>query len=242
MKIDLLRAFAFAIPVLLLSACGADYNSAAPQRVLTTVNVSLAQAVEIGQLDTATVVLLDQYGAPLSAGTVTWTSSRPEVAGVSPTTGVILAISPGTAQISASVDGKTGQRTITVFKSPIRLNEIRSAGELPAGWIELFNPTEAPIDISGWRVTNANVLQGFVLPEGVIIPAFGFVAVNETLLAGGLGTADAVHLFSRFGVQVDAFSWTADVATSFGRCPDGTAAFVTTTEPTRRAANACPTP
>jgi uncharacterized protein YjdB len=44
------------------------------------------------QFDTATAVLLDQNGAPINKGPVTWTSTFPEVAVVQPTTGKIFAI------------------------------------------------------------------------------------------------------------------------------------------------------
>src|SRR5690606_32414879 len=41
------------------------------------------------------------------------------------------------------------------------------------------------------------------------------------------------------GVVLDEYSWTAHAATTYGRCPDGTGAFATTTAPTKGAANQC---
>jgi hypothetical protein len=52
---------------------------------------------------------------------------------------------------------------------------------------------------------------------------------------------DNLHLFSRFGVQVDAAIWTAQPATTLGRCPGEGAALVVTTAATKGTANACPT-
>ena len=224
---------------LVFGACHGDYGGAPEQRALTTVNVRLPLALELGQLDTAVVTVLDQYGAPIAVSSVSWSSSRPEIVSVSPTTGAMLAIAPGSAVITASVDGKTAQKTVSVFASPIRLNEVRPDGSAREGWLELFNPSEAPIDLSGWTLTNGDVFRAFGLPSGTTIPAGGFLIVDETSLPGGLGSADAVHVFSRFGVQVDAFAWTTDVNTSFGRCPDRTGSFVTTTTATRGAANSC---
>lgn len=223
----------------LFAACHGDYVNAPGERLLTSVTVTLPVAMEIGQLDTAVVTLLDQYGAPVAIGGVSWASSRPEIAAINPTTGAMLAIAPGTAVITASADGKTGHKTLSVFASPIRLNEVRPDGNGAAGWVELFNPSEGPIDLSEWTLTNGDVFRTFVLPSGTMIPAGGFLIVDEASFPGGLGASDAVHMFSRFGVQVDAFSWAADVNTSFGRCPDRTGAFVTTPTPTKGAANAC---
>ena len=225
--------------LLLFGACHGDYGGAPAERVLTSVNLTLPLAMEVGQLDTAAATPLDQYGAPIAGGGVSWSSSRPEIIAVSPTTGAMLAIAPGAAVIRASVDGKTGQRTLSVFASPIRLNEVRPDGDAAGGWVELFNPSEAPIDLSGWTLTNGDVFRTFVLPTGATIPGGGFLIVDEASIPGGLGAADAVHVFSRYGVQVDAFAWATDVNTSFGRCPDRMGAFVPTTTATKGATNAC---
>jgi uncharacterized protein YjdB len=61
----------------------------------------------------------------VSAGPVTWLSSFPEVAVVSPTTGEILAIASGVTQINATIAGKVGRRTRTVSPSPIPINDFR---------------------------------------------------------------------------------------------------------------------
>ena len=56
----------------------------------------------------------------------------------------------------------------------------------------------------------------------------------------GLGGADSARLFAADGTTlVDSYTWTAHAATTYGRCPDGTGAFATTTASTKGAANAC---
>jgi len=75
------------------------------------------------------------------------------------------------------------------------------------------------VDLTGWTIT----------PAGSMIPAGGFFVIEEASFPAGLQASDAVHVFSHFGVQVDAFSWTADPVTSYGRCPDGSGDFVITT-------------
>ena len=86
------------------------------QPALTTVRLTLAaDSIEVGQTTTATVTALDQYGLPIAAGPAKFTSSSPDVATVNESTGAIEAISPGTAQITVTIAGKTAQRTITVL-------------------------------------------------------------------------------------------------------------------------------
>jgi hypothetical protein len=186
--------------------------------------------------------VLDQYGAPIDAGPVTWSSTFPEVAVVQPTTGLILAIASGTTQISATIAGKVGGRTVTVSPPPILVNEVNPNGDLPAGgWVELFNPTARAVDLTGWTITNGDVLRSFTFPAGVIIESGGYVAVNEQTLPVALNATDAVHVFNKFGVQSDSYSWANNaLGTSYGRCPDGIGPLVTTLAPTRKAVNACP--
>jgi hypothetical protein len=225
-----------------LLECG-DSGPVSVTRVLTTITVTVAVPdPEIGQFTVATAATLDQYGAPIAAGPVTFASSAPAIAAISPTTGEILPLSAGTTEISASVDGLSGSQTITVSRAAIRVNEVAPRGSATGGSVELFNPTAGAVDLTGWTITSGNVFQSFPLPAGSMIPAGGFFEIAEANFPAGLQAPDAVHLFSRFGVQVDAFAWTADPVTSYGRCPDGSGDFVSTTAPTPGAANACIAP
>jgi hypothetical protein len=239
-----IRRFALALLTVTVSvACSSDYGTGTASRVVTSVDVSLASSeIEEGQPDTAMAAALDQYGAPIDAGPVTWSSTFPEVAVVQPTTGLMLAIASGTAQITATIAGKVGRRTVTVSPPPILVNEVNPNGDLPAGgWVELFNPTARAVDLTGWTISNSDVSNWFTFPAGVIIESGGYVAVNEQTLPAGLNATDAVHVFNKFGVQSDGYSWTGNApGTSYGRCPDGIGPLVTTLAPTRKAANACP--
>jgi hypothetical protein len=106
--------------LLLLFACGGsptqDNGSTPP--VLTTVSVSLgASSIQVGQSTQATAAGLDQHGATISTGAVTWASTSPSVASVSEE-GAITAISAGQTGITASAGGKTGTATLTVVAAP----------------------------------------------------------------------------------------------------------------------------
>jgi hypothetical protein len=141
--------------------------------------------------------------------------------------------------ITASVGGKSGQQTLTVTKSPIVINEIKPNGDATTGWVELFNPTAEEVDIGGFSISNSDVLHPFVIPELAKIAPGGFRIIDETFIPGGLSGNDAVHLFSKFGVQIDSFSWTVDPAISLGRCPNGTGNFLLNAAVTRGGVNNC---
>ena len=204
--------------------------------------VLMASSIEVGQFSTATAVALDQYAEPIPATSATFASNNPEVAGISPTTGKIFAIAPGTAEIFATIDGRSGQRTITVLAAPaIRINEVQSNGDAPGGWVELLNTSNVEVDMSGWTLTDSDVFHTVLLPTGTRLAAHGYRIINESIFPVGLGALDGVHLFSRYGVEVDSYSWTSTPTTSFGRCPDGSGDFVVTSAITRGAPNICAT-
>jgi hypothetical protein len=157
------------------------------------------------------------------------------------TTGVITALAAGTATITATAGDKTGQQTITVVApAGIKVNEVESNGGTPGDWAELYNPTNAAVDLSGWVVKDNDDTHIYTLPAGTTIAAGGYLTVEEADLGFGLGAPDAVRLYSKYGVTVDSYSWTAHAATTYGRCPDGTGAFTTTVASTKGAANSCP--
>ena len=98
------------------------------------------------------------------------------------------------------------------------------------------------MDLAGWTITNADVFRSAVIPAGSIVPARGFLVIEERSFPSGLPEREAAHVFSRFGVQSDAFAWGHDPGTSFGRCPDGESGLGVTTTQTKGAANVCAFP
>ena len=193
-------------------------------------------------MTTAAASGIDQDGAPIATGAVTWSSESSAIAGINPTTGFIFAISPGTTRITAMVDGKVGERTVTVARAPaIRINEVQPRADQPTGWIEFFNPTSAAVDLTEWSLIDANFFgPTFRFPAGSVIPAGGLLVIEEAALPFGLDAIDSAYLFSRFGVLVDGTIWDRQPPTTFGRCDDAPGVLVVMTAPTKGKANACP--
>ncbi|MFF1879792.1 lamin tail domain-containing protein [Leifsonia sp. NPDC058230] len=123
---------------------------------------------------------------------------------------------------------------------PVKINEVESDGGTPGDWIELINNGTSTVDLSGYILRDNDDSHTFTLPAGSTIAANGYLA-EDVDPSFGLGGADSARLFAPDGTTlIDSYSWTAHAATTYGRCPNGTGAFTTTSASTKGAANACP--
>ncbi len=124
--------------------------------------------------------------------------------------------------------------------NPVRINEVESDGGSPDDWVELVNPTDDVLDVSGIVVKDDDDTHAYAIPAGTEIAARGYLVIERDELGFGLGGGDAVRLFED-DVLIDSTTWGAGhVATTWGRCPDTNGPFAVTTEPTKGAANICP--
>jgi hypothetical protein len=241
------RRFAYTATLTLaflgIVACSEDDQPTAPRPVLTNVSITIpAATLEVGEMGSAVAVGLDQNGQPMETAAPSWLSDEPSIAAIQPSSGLILAISPGTTRIRAMIDGRVGESVLTVRTAlAVRINEIQPRGDDPTGWLEFVNATDAPVDISGWSLIDSNFFgPQYRFAAGTVIPARGFLVVEESALPFGVDATDALHLFSKFGVQVDQAGWSGQITPTLGRCPDGTGEFIRTTAATKGAPNACP--
>lgn len=137
---------------------------------------------------------------------------------------------------------------MSVFaQQSIVINEVVSAGE--ADFVELYNSADTPFIFDGsWSLTDERegALDGdktFIIPEGTMIPAGGYLTLYPYKVSLGSGkgvpksipvgamSADSFALGSRDSVRltqgsqvVDTVSWDSDIF-SLGRFPDGSDTF-----------------
>ncbi|MEP6763339.1 MAG: lamin tail domain-containing protein [Gemmatimonadaceae bacterium] len=209
-------------------------------RVLSSIALTTtSETIELGETTHAISVPQDQFGTVILAAAPVFGSATPDVAIVNPADGRIFGVSAGTATITVTIGAITAQKTIKVVASPIRINEVQSNGNAPGGWVELVNPTNADIDVSGFVLTNSDLFQSVTLPHGTIIRAGKYLMVLESDFPGGLNAIDGVHLFSEFGVQGDSFAWIQRAQTSYARCPNMTGPFAVSAVETFNFSNAC---
>lgn len=141
------------------------------------------------------------------------------------------------------------------FDSPVVVNEIMASNESTQAdedgefddWIELYNNSADPVDISGWHLTdNFSNLAKWTFPDGTTIPGNGYLIVwaDEDGSQSGLhanfklsGSGENVYLLDadqRIGQEVEFGEQETDMG--YARVPNGTGDFVVKT-PTFNANN-----
>ena len=150
-----------------------------PTPVLTTINVTLAaSSIAVGASTTASASGLDQNGAAIGIGTVTWSSGASSVATVS-AAGLVSGVTAGTATIIATVGTKQGQATVTVTPPPVASVVVApSAPSLQVGSTQQLTATT--LDAGGATLT------------GRVIAWTSSDTTKATVGSTGLVTAKAV--------------------------------------------------
>ncbi|MEO7086447.1 MAG: Ig-like domain-containing protein [Gemmatimonadaceae bacterium] len=104
--------------VALVVACGGETTNP-PVPIVTTISVSLNPiTISADQSAIATATGADQFGAAITLGTITWTTSDQSVATVSPG-GFVTAVSPGTVQLIATVGTLSGRTSLVITPIPV---------------------------------------------------------------------------------------------------------------------------
>ena len=167
-----------------LLACGGDGNgSTGPDQpgtspVATVVVQPTTGALTVGQTVALTVVLRDAAGRPLDGRAVAWRSSDEAIATVS-SAGLVAARTAGSAVITATSEGKSGQTGVVVSAVPVAYVQIT-----PAALSLLPNET-------GQLQAMARDADGGELPGHAIVWQSNDPAI-ATVTEGGLVTARGV--------------------------------------------------
>jgi len=146
--------------------------------------------------------------------------------------------------VDGGTDGGVDGGTDGGAAAQVVLNEVESSGGAPGDWAELYNAGTTTADVSGFRFKDNDDTHAFyVIPAGTTIPPGGFLVLEEAAFGFGLGGAETARLYAPTGdAPIDSYAWTAHAPTTYGRCPDGTGAFSTTTTSTKGTANDCGAP
>ena len=161
---------------------------------------------------------------------------------------------PYTAELERSVNHV--QIDWPIVASPITINEFVAQNQNGAldengqheDWVELYNASNQPVDVSGKWLSDSLVVLKFPLPAGTIIPANGVVRVwcDEDGSQGPLhanfklsASGEVVALYDAAGASLhDSIAFgpqTTDV--SMGRLDDGVGPWVTFPQPSYMARN-----
>lgn len=122
------------------------------------------------------------------------------------------------------------------------LNEFLAIPSSGNEFVELYNPTQSTIDLSGWAVDD---IEGGSSPK--ILPTPTLLAPNDWLIVSLSNvlnnSGDQVRLINPTGQVIDHYSYTsASAGLSWSRIPDGTGSWQAATMPTPGSANSQTTP
>jgi hypothetical protein len=111
----------------------------------------------------------------------------------------------------------------------VRINELLARSADPAlDFIELYNYSIVPVDLSGCFLTDSRNTNKFRIPDGTSIPAGGFVVFDQNQLGFGLSSSGETVYFvnpdNTRVIEAVRFGATAN-GVSIGRSPDGAPDF-----------------
>lgn len=192
------RASALAATLTLLAACGGGGDPGPtqppPPPAVGSVSVSLGAAqLIVGSTTTATAQVLATTGAPLAGRTVTWSSGNEAVATVS-AAGVVSAVAPGTVNITATSEGRSGSATLTVTPLPIASVTIQGGQRIKVGDTYQYAATarlgdgtvvQRPVT---WRVAQPE--RGAMTASGSLVPSAPGILTVEAVIDGVVWEVD----------------------------------------------------
>ena len=163
----------------------ATLTVAAPVVPVATVTVSLAaSSVTAGGTTQATATTRDANGNVLTGRAIAWSSSNTAVATVS-AAGLVTAVTPGSANIVATSEGKSGQAAVTVLAVPVATVSV----SLGAGSLTVGSTTQATATT---RDANGNVLTGRTVTWSSGNSAVATVSSSGLVTAAAAGSANIV--------------------------------------------------
>jgi len=139
--------------------------------------------------------------------------------------------------------------TLTTWDSPVCINEFLTTS-MSGGiddWIELYNRGTTAVDIGGWHLSdNVADTTKYTFPGGTVIPAGGYLTVDETELGFSLSStgSEVIVLSAPGGTSGrDYFDYGIQFPdVSQGRFPDGTSNWHFMSSPSRGSSNTCTMP
>ncbi len=92
----------------------------------------------------------------------------------------------------------------TLSYPPLRITEVLprpSTDERTNEYIEIHNPTDAPVDLKNWQLRDASKTGSYTFPVSTLIPPHTFLAIYRSTFSFALNnTADTVSLITPGGV------------------------------------------
>jgi uncharacterized protein YjdB len=165
----------------LVFAIGCGGDSGGPPPVATVTVSPPAGDVVVGLTTQLTATPKDAKGNALTGKTTAWASSATAVATVS-NTGLVTGVTPGSATITATIDGKNGSQSVNVIPVPVATVTVTAA----VGTIQINQTTQATAVV---RDASNNVLTGRTVSWGSDNPSVATVSNTGVVTGLTAGTA-----------------------------------------------------
>ena len=148
--------------------------------------------------------------------------------------GTYSRIPDGTGEFA---DANPTKGTSNFVACGIVLNEVESdAADDGEDWIELANPTDEAIDISGLVIADADG-NSYTVPDGTSVAAGGYLVITQSEFGFELDASDGVYVYES-GVLIASVEWTEHASVTLGLYPDTSGSeYRDTLEATPGAAN-----
>ncbi len=165
---------ALAATLTLSAACGSDATGSSniiPAGQVARVAITPATStLDVGATAQLTAVAYDASGAVVQGKAIAWSSSASTVASIT-STGLLTGVTPGTATITATADGRRGTADVTVIPRGTSLGTITVNGQQQfqtmTGWEALQEIGQAECDPRAYQSYKTEVLDRAVNEIGV---------------------------------------------------------------------------
>ena len=132
--------------------------------------------------------------------------------------GVYARVPDGTGEFVDFATATKGK--LNIVTNPVVINEVQSNDKTSGvDWIELANPTNTDIDISGIIIKDNDDTHAYVIPNGTSVSANGFLVLDSNTLGFELNAEDSVRLYEG-NMLIGTISWTSDTNPTLGLYPD----------------------
>ncbi len=115
--------------------------------------------------------------------------------------------------ISTSVYAQTISDHVVI--NEVDTNPFGDDSQSISEWVELYNPTDSDVDLSGWEIASTTVLKKtFTIPDGTIISPGNFLIFNYEKI-WFTDSSELVELRNTDGIIIDTTPFIADLENDF---------------------------
>lgn len=127
----------------------------------------------------------------------------------------------------------------------ILISEISNQSKRTPDWIELYNPNNSVVDLSGYIVRDNSDKHSYVIPSGTMLQASQYLVISQDKkgkvgFSFNLGSKDSVRLYTPNNSLIDSTSWMINqipVNGSWARYPSINSQFIAINLATKGAQN-----